>query len=111
MLVWLLCFYVCFIYFKKNWKIPFASFAFYKGIVIASLTMIVCVAAYEWLADNVLFESLTSRIRSLFISFSAVTLGGFVFLVIIAKRRVIARERVVFIAVWKKNGYFPAVVE
>ncbi|WP_391206174.1 oligosaccharide flippase family protein [Psychrobacillus sp. L4] len=93
-------------YFKKNWNIPFASFAFYKGIVIASLTMIVCVTAYEWLADNVLFESLTSRIRSLFISFSAVTLGGFVFLIIIAKRRVIGEKEWFLLPFGKRMAIF-----
>ncbi|WP_313894752.1 polysaccharide biosynthesis protein [Psychrobacillus sp.] len=81
-----------FYYFKKVWNIRFASLAFYKGIGIASFMMIICVTAYVWLADAVLFGSLPSRIQSVVISLSAVTLGATLFLTIIAKRRVIAEK-------------------
>ncbi|TQR18194.1 putative polysaccharide biosynthesis protein [Psychrobacillus vulpis] len=85
-------FVLMFYYFKKNWKISFAPLAFYKGIAIASLMMIVCVTVYVWIADAVLFDSLSSRIQSVVISLSAVTIGATVFLLIIAKRRVIGEK-------------------
>ena len=49
--------------------------------------MIVCVTAYAVLADAVIFDRLSSRIQSIVISISAVTLGAVIFLVIVAKRR------------------------
>ena len=40
----------------------------------------------------VLFDNLSSRIQSIVISLTAVTIGAAIFLVIIAKRRVIAEK-------------------
>lgn len=85
-------FLMMFYFFKKNWNISFASISFYKGIGIASLMMVICVTAYVWLADAILFDSLSSRLQSVVISISAVTLGATIFLLIIAKRRVIGEK-------------------
>lgn len=101
-LVFLLMLY----YFKKNWNITFAPFAFYKGISIASLIMIVCVTGYEWLADTILFNNFSSRIQSVFISFSAVILGAFIFLIIIAKRRVIGEKEWFLLPFGKRMAIF-----
>lgn len=79
-------------YFKKSWKVRFASFAFYKGIAISSVMMIVCLTVYILVADTILFDWLSSRMQSVAISLSAVTLGGTIFLVMLAKRRVIAEK-------------------
>ena len=54
--------------------------------------MIVCVVAYVVLADVVLFDNLSSRIQSVVISLTAVMLGAAIFLVSIAKDRVIAEK-------------------
>ncbi|WP_342599638.1 polysaccharide biosynthesis protein [Psychrobacillus sp. FSL H8-0483] len=85
-------FVLMFYYFKKSWKISFGSFSFYKGIAISSIMMIVCVGAYVYVADAFLFARLSSRIQSVVISLSAVLLGAWIFLVILAKRRVIAEK-------------------
>ena len=79
-------------YFKKTWKIQFAPAAFYKGITKASILMMVSVIAYVILGDAVLFSNLSSRIQSIVISLTAVTLGATIFLVSIAKKRVIAEK-------------------
>lgn len=79
-------------YFKKTWNIQFAPAVFYKGITKASLLMIVCVVAYVVLGDAVLFDNLSSRIQSVVISLTAVMLGAAIFLVSIAKDRVIAEK-------------------
>lgn len=79
-------------YFKKTWNIQFAPAVFYKGILKASILMIVCVVAYIILGDAVLFDNLSSRIQSIVISLTAVMLGATVFLVNIAKKRVIAEK-------------------
>ncbi len=79
-------------YFKKTWNIQFAPAVFYKGIIKASILMVVCVVAYVILGDAVLFDHLSSRIQSIVISLTAVTLGAAIFLVSIAKRRVIAEK-------------------
>ncbi|MFJ8066758.1 oligosaccharide flippase family protein [Psychrobacillus sp. NPDC096426] len=85
--------FVCmFYYFKRSWKIRFASFAFYKGIAISSIMMVVGVAVYSLVADAYLFDWLPSRIEALVISLSAVTIGAAIFLIILAKRRVIAEK-------------------
>jgi PST family polysaccharide transporter len=93
-------------YFKKNWNISFAPFAFYKGIAIASLMMIVGVTVYEWLADTILFDNFSSRIQSVFISFSAVIIGAFIFLIIIAKRRVIGEKEWFLLPFGKRMAIF-----
>lgn len=79
-------------YFKKNWKIQFAPIAFYKGIAWASICMIIGVTAYVVLADTILLDKLPSRIQSVVISLTAVTIGAGIFLIIIAKKRVIAEK-------------------
>ena len=79
-------------YFKKTWNIQFAPAVFYKGIIKASTLMIVCVIAYVILGDAVLFDNLPSRIQSIVISLTAVMLGAVIFLVSIAKMRVIAEK-------------------
>ena len=79
-------------YFKKSWKIQFASLVFYKGLAIASIMMIVCVGVYVNIADAYLFAPLSSRIQSAAISLSAVLLGASIFLIVLAKRRVIAEK-------------------
>lgn len=79
-------------YFKKTWNIQFASAAFYKGITKASILMIVWVVVYVILGDAVLYDNLSSRIQSIVISLTAVMLGATIFLVSIAKRRVIAEK-------------------
>ncbi|QUG39908.1 polysaccharide biosynthesis protein [Psychrobacillus sp. INOP01] len=79
-------------YFKKTWHIQFAPAAFYKGITKATILMIVCVIVYVILGDAVLFDNLSSRLQSIVISLTSVTLGAAIFLVSIAKRRVIAEK-------------------
>lgn len=83
----LLCYY-----FKKTWNIQFAPAVFYRGITKASILMIVCVVVYVIVGDAVLFDNLSSRIQSIVISLTAVMLGATIFLVSIAKRRVIAEK-------------------
>ena len=79
-------------YFKKTWNIQFAPAVFYKGIIKASILMVVCVVTYVILADAVLFDNLSSRIQSVIISLTAVMLGALIFLISIAKGRVIAEK-------------------
>ena len=87
-----LIFFFMFYYFKRNWGISFASFSFYKGIGLASFAMVVSVSLYVWLADTFIFDSLPGRWQAVFISISAVILGATIFLLIIAKRRVIGEK-------------------
>ncbi|TQR04215.1 putative polysaccharide biosynthesis protein [Psychrobacillus soli] len=89
----LLIVFICmFYYFKRSWKIRFASFTFYKGIAISSILMVIGVTVYSLVADAYFFDWLPSRIEALAISLSAVMLGAAIFLITLAKRRVIAEK-------------------
>ncbi|WP_144513540.1 polysaccharide biosynthesis protein [Bacillus sp. FJAT-22090] len=81
-----------FYYFKKSWKIRFAPIAFYKGIAISSITMVACVTIYSLVADTILFDWLPERMQSVVISLSAVMLGAIIFIVSLARKRVIAEK-------------------
>lgn len=93
-------------YFKKTWNIQFAPAVFYKGIARATILMVVCVVVYVTLADAVFFDSLPSRIQSVVISLTAVTLGATIFLVSIAKRRVIIEKEWFLLPFGKRMATF-----
>lgn len=81
-----------YIYVHSIWRIRFAKPRFYSHLIIASTLMIVVVLAWELLADNWLFDGLSSRLSAMFTAITSVFMGAMVFLLYIAKSRIIAEK-------------------
>ncbi|MET1014264.1 MAG: polysaccharide biosynthesis protein [Paenisporosarcina sp.] len=84
---------VCLYWYLRNvWSIRYAPLRFYGQVLIASLLMIVSVVCWMHLADGWLFDAFTNRIAALFTAISSVILGAGIFLIYIAKSRIIAEK-------------------
>lgn len=81
------------IYFKKVWPLRFAPLCYYGWIMAAAFGMAVMVFAWSILSDWVLFDRFSSRIAALLTSLTAVPLGAAVFLIVIAKSRIITEKQ------------------
>ncbi|TWT06241.1 polysaccharide biosynthesis protein [Planomicrobium sp. CPCC 101079] len=79
-------------YFKKVWPLHFAPFRYYGWLFTASFAMSAVVVLWALLSDWVLFDGLPSRLSALFTTLTAVPLGAFVFLLIIAKSRIVTEK-------------------
>ncbi|MFC3210631.1 putative polysaccharide biosynthesis protein [Planomicrobium okeanokoites] len=90
-----LAFIVCglVVYFKNQWPLRFAPLRFYSWIFIASAAMGAAVLGWAVFADWSLFDALPSRLAAAATALTAVPLGAAVFLVIIAKSRIITEKQ------------------
>lgn len=78
------------LYFKHVWPVRLANLKFYGGLLIASVAMAIFVLAWEFAGDHFLFDQFSSRIGATLTGLSAVALGAAVFLMIIAKLRIVS---------------------
>lgn len=81
-----------YLYLNSIWKIRFAPARFYGHLAVACLCMIVAVMTWLFVADSWLFDGLSSRIGAMFTALTSVGLGAVVFLLYIAKSRIIAEK-------------------
>ncbi|QBP42979.1 putative polysaccharide biosynthesis protein [Paenisporosarcina antarctica] len=81
-----------YLYLYSIWKIRFAPARFYGHLAVACLCMIVTVMTWIFVADSWLFDGLSSRIGATFTALTSVGLGAVVFLLYIAKSRIIAEK-------------------
>ncbi|MEK5230260.1 oligosaccharide flippase family protein [Lysinibacillus sp. FSL K6-0232] len=80
------------IYLKRLSGIQLASSSFYKKVGIASLSMAVVVLIWLQITPALVSYFLSSRATAVITSFTAVCLGAFVLLTIIAKKRVLVEK-------------------
>lgn len=78
------------LYFKRVWPVRLASVKFYSGLLFASIVMAAAVVIWGSAGDHFLFDGFSSRIGATLTSLSAVGIGAAVFLVTIAKLRIIS---------------------
>jgi PST family polysaccharide transporter len=81
-----------YVYVYSIWKIRFASGRFYVHLAVASLLMICSVLAWMFVADGWLFDGLSSRLGAMLTALTSVGLGAAVFLLYIAKSRIVAEK-------------------
>ena len=79
-------------YFKKMITIQLAPASFYKKVAIASLSMTVVVIAWLQVVPVLLSSFLSARIVAVLAGLSAVAIGAFVMITVIAKMRVLAEK-------------------
>jgi len=79
-------------YVHSIWKVRFAKPRFYGHLMIAAVLMVLVVLAWMFVADGWLFDGLSSRMGAMFTALSSVALGALVFLLYIAKSRVVAEK-------------------
>lgn len=90
-----LAFIVCglVIYFKKIWPLHFAPLLFYSWIVAACAAMGTAVVSWAIFADGTLFDGFASRLSATLTALTAVPFGAAVFLLVIAKSRIITEKQ------------------
>ncbi len=81
------------IYFKRIWPLRFAPAHFYGWVAVASAAMGAAVIGWSIFADGTVFDALPGRPASTLTALTAVPLGAAVFLVIIAKSRIITEKQ------------------
>ncbi|MGI2329730.1 putative polysaccharide biosynthesis protein [Planococcus sp. YIM B11945] len=81
-----------FLYFKSVWPIRFAPLRYYGWIFAAALAMAAAVIGWALLMDQFAVDGLSSRLGALLTTLTAVPLGAGLFLVIIAKSRIITER-------------------
>lgn len=82
-----------FAYFKRVWPVRFAPVRYYSWILAAAAGMGLAVIGWSLLADIVLFDGFPSRIGAMLTALTSVPLGAAVFLVVIAKSRIITEKQ------------------
>ncbi|WP_110925680.1 putative polysaccharide biosynthesis protein [Planococcus massiliensis] len=80
------------LYFKRVWPIRLAPKRYYGWIFAAASAMAIAVAGWSLFADGVLFDGLESRLSAALIAVTAVLLGAAVFLVVVARSRIITER-------------------
>ena len=90
-----LAFIVCglVIYFKKIWPLQFAPLRFYSWIGAACAAMGTAVLSWAIFADGTLFDGFASRLSATLTALTAVPFGAAVFLLVIAKSRIITEKQ------------------
>jgi len=78
------------LYFKHVWPVRLANIKFYGGLLLASAAMAITVLVWEIAGDYFLFDGFSSRISATLTGLSAVGIGAAVFLVTIAKLRIVS---------------------
>ena len=81
-----------YVYVYSIWKIRFATAKFYGHLGVASLFMIVTVMMWGIIADSWILDGFSSRISAMFTALTSVGLGAIVFLLYIAKSRIVAEK-------------------
>ena len=81
-----------YLYLRSIWTIRYASLRFYGHVLIGSLLMIVSVTGWTLLADGWLFDGFSNRLAAMFTAISSVLIGAGIFLIYIAKSRIIAEK-------------------
>ena len=81
-----------YLYLRSIWTIQYASLRFYGHVLIGSILMIVSVTGWTFLADGWLFDGFSNRLAAMFTAISSVLIGAGIFLIYIAKSRVIAEK-------------------
>lgn len=81
-----------YMYLRSIWTIRYASLRFYGHVLIGSLLMIVSVTGWTLLADGWLFDGFSNRMAAMFTAISSVLIGAGIFLIYIAKSRIIAEK-------------------
>ncbi|MGE6370531.1 putative polysaccharide biosynthesis protein [Planococcus kocurii] len=80
------------LYFKRVWPITFAPLSYYGWLFGAALAMSVVVFGWSILADNYLFDHLSSRFGAFLTTATAIPLGALIFMAIIGKSRIITEK-------------------
>ena len=80
------------LYFKSVWPMKLASYRFYGWLLVATLSMAAVIYPWMLVADQLLFDNLSSRISATLTALTAVTLGAGVFLVVVMKSRIMAEK-------------------
>lgn len=81
-----------YLYLRSIWTIQYASLRFYGHVLIGSILMIVSVTGWTFLADGWLFDGFSNRLAAMFTAISSVLIGAGIFLIYIAKSRIIAEK-------------------
>lgn len=81
-----------YLYLQSVWKIRYASVRFYKHVLIASIFMIATVWGWMLVADGWLFDDFSHRIGAMMTAITSVILGASVFLLHIAKSRIVEEK-------------------
>lgn len=81
-----------YLYLRSIWTIQYASLRFYGHVLIGSILMIVSVTGWTFLADGWLFYGFSNRMAAMFTAISSVLIGAGIFLIYIAKSRIIAAK-------------------
>lgn len=81
-----------YLYLRSIWTIRYASLRFYGHVLMGSLLMVVTVTGWTLLADGWLFDAFPNRIAAMFTAIISVLLGAGIFLIYIAKSRIIAEK-------------------
>ena len=81
-----------YLYLRSIWTIQYASLRFYGHVLIGSILMIVIVTGWMLLADGWLFDGFSNRLAAMFTAISSVLIGAGIFLIYIAKSRIIAEK-------------------
>ncbi|MGG0669082.1 polysaccharide biosynthesis protein [Lederbergia citrisecunda] len=80
------------LYFKTVWPMKLAPFRFYGWLLFATLAMAAVIFPWMLVADQILFDDLSSRIGATLTALTAVVLGAGVFLVVVMKSRIMAEK-------------------
>lgn len=81
-----------YLYLQSVWKIKYAPLRFYKHVFLASLCMIASVLVWMLVADGWLFDDFSQRIDAMLTALTSVILGATVFLLYIAKSRIVEEK-------------------
>lgn len=79
-------------YFKKVWPLTFAPLSYYGWLFGAAMAMSAVVLGWSILADNYLFNNLSSRFGALLTTATTIPLGALVFMALIGKSRIITEK-------------------
>ncbi|MBE1556164.1 putative polysaccharide biosynthesis protein [Sporosarcina limicola] len=79
-------------YFKKVWPIWLAPIRFYGWVMAATVLMFTIVVPWMWVAEQILFDNMSSRIAATLIALTSVVMGGAVFLLVIMKSRIMVEK-------------------
>jgi O-antigen/teichoic acid export membrane protein len=81
-----------YLYMRSVWKMRYASARFYGHVLVAAICMIVTVSCWMIMADSWLFDDFPNRIGAMMTALTSVILGASVFLLYIAKSRIVAEK-------------------
>lgn len=98
------------VYFKKVWPLQFAPASYYRWLLVAALAMSAVVLGWAHVADGFVFAGVSSRLSALFTTVTAIPLGALIFMVIVAKRRIITEKEWYIIPFGRKLAKLQLVI-